>query len=61
MPTHHDTELLASEGAAAHIATPLLFVLSEKIFEVPGLDITHTGGPTDVPPREIWDEDYDAP
>ena len=43
-----------------HMATPFLFKLLEPAPEVAPLDITNTGAPTDVPPREIWDMDYDS-
>ncbi len=49
-----------SEVPPAQMATPLLFMLRETPPDVKSLDLTNTGAPTDVPPREIWDMDYDS-
>lgn len=49
-----------SKIPSAQMATPLLFTLRETPPEVKWLDLTDTGAPTDVPPREQWDMDYDS-
>lgn len=49
-----------AEAAPAQRATPLLFELREKLPEVTVLDLTTTGGATDLPGGEVWDEDYDS-
>ena len=49
-----------SDAPPGQMATPLLFKLRETLPDLKWLDITHTGAPTDVPPKEIWDMDYDA-
>lgn len=41
-------------------STPILFNLREIPPELKLLDLTDTGAPTDIPPREIWDMDYDS-
>ena len=51
-----------AEAKPAQRATPLLFELREELPDSKEVrsDTTSTGGCTDLPGGEVWDEDYDA-